>query len=271
MKGPMQGIALNPPLLSLVNKALDANAAVGELGDDGDVASRTRLLLLAKQNDKVLTTTALRALRESLLPLYNGDAVAADWAVRRAAVRSAKSGSAKKHRSPIVHAPAPTSESTNDSKARDGKEWIARMARLRRHSADREYNKMTKNMPFSDNTPKDNVTARSMTYAASVGLNLIATPISFGVFVYCFGGILLQGWGGHEGRVMLATLSGVCMMFIEMILFVIRSDALEQAEAKKKRREERLTVKRFEDVVDNGGKSAKEKSVVGDNSNNNNA
>jgi len=268
MKGPMQGIALNPPLMSLVNEALAAN---GELGDDGDVASRTRLLLLAKQNDKVLTTTALRALRDSLLPLYSGDAVAADGAVRRAAVRRPKSGSAKKHRSPVVHAPAPTFDPTNDSKARDGKEWMARMARLRRHSDDRQYNKMTKNMPFSDSTPKDNVTARSMTYAASVGLNLIATPISFGVFVYCFGGILLRGWGGHEGRVMLATLSGVGLMFIEMILFVIRSDALEQAEAKKKRREERLQRKRFEDVVDNGSRGAKEKSLVGDNSNNNNA
>eukprot|EP00957_Ditylum_brightwellii_P038515 2911118-Ditylum_brightwellii.AAC.1 len=39
-----------------------------------------------------------------------------------------------------------------------------------------------------------------MTYAASVGLNMIVAPISFGVFMYFFAGQIFHWVAGEEGQ-----------------------------------------------------------------------
>lgn len=85
-----------------------------------------------------------------------------------------------------------------------------------------------------------------MTYAASVGLNMIVAPISFGVFMYFFAGAIFGFITGGEEElqphqtdiksVITGVVSGVGMLFIEMILFVIRTHEFEAALSKKKRK-----------------------------------
>jgi hypothetical protein len=47
---------------------------------------------------------------------------------------------------------------------------------------------------------EDDVTTKSMTYAASVGLNMIVAPISFGVFMYFFAGAIFGWMTGNDDR-----------------------------------------------------------------------
>jgi len=96
---------------------------------------------------------------------------------------------------------------------------------------------------------QDDVTTKSMTYAASIGLNMIVAPISFGVFMYFFaGGLLDFFWsntsssqlaGHHQPdikRVIAGVVSGVLMLFVEMLLFVIRTNELDKAVRKKQKK-----------------------------------
>jgi hypothetical protein len=113
---------------------------------------------------------------------------------------------------------------------------------------ERKYMKITNNLssmiqPISD----DNITTQSMMYATSIGLNMVIAPISFGVFMYFFAGSLLDYfWPSpqqhHQAqqvdvkKVIAGVLSGVIMLFIEMILFVIRTHELDKAIVKKKKK-----------------------------------
>jgi hypothetical protein len=153
-----------------------------------------------------------------------------------------------------------------------------RMDRLRLRAEEARYVKLTKNL---DTHVEDDVTTKSMTYAASVGLNMIVAPISFGVFMYFFAGAIF-GWmtGNDEelkphqtdiksvftgelsvvcttgalSRFLIILLynatnsiyvyswdakgviSGVGMLFVEMILFVIRTHEFDAVVTKKKRK-----------------------------------
>ena len=115
-----------------------------------------------------------------------------------------------------------------------------RLHRLKLSQEERQYQNITHNV-VREKEDDDHVTTRSMTYAASIGLNMIVAPLSFGCFMYFFAGSLLNYVFGepHEGkhhpstvdvrRVMVGVISGVLMLFIEMILFVIRTHELEKA------------------------------------------
>lgn len=80
-----------------------------------------------------------------------------------------------------------------------------------------------------------------MMYATSVGLNMIVAPISFGVFMYFFAGSLFSKFFPLETRsgeidirqVIAGVISGVILLFIEMILFVIRSHELDKSVRRK--------------------------------------
>ncbi|KAL3817449.1 hypothetical protein ACHAXA_001456 [Cyclostephanos tholiformis] len=134
-----------------------------------------------------------------------------------------------------------------------------RLERLRLMDEERSYGKLTTNLRAHSTTRDDDVTARSMTYAASVGLNMIIAPMSFGVFMYFFaGGIFGRFFDdddlddddidddrrrrGDNGvdvrRVIAGVVSGVFMLFVEMVLFVIRSHEIEASVARKGRRRE---------------------------------
>lgn len=117
-----------------------------------------------------------------------------------------------------------------------------RMYRLRMKAEETKYHKLTHNLekPFDDE-----INVKSMTYAASIGLNMIVAPISFGVLAYFISGYYLfpdavaderRPGVVNAGKVICAVVSGVLMMFIEMILFVIRSNEMDYYSTKKKRK-----------------------------------
>ncbi|CAB9502067.1 expressed unknown protein [Seminavis robusta] len=141
----------------------------------------------------------------------------------------------------IYFTPPPQSND-NDSYAK--RKFRERMERLRLQNEETNYYKMTSNVG-GKKQQDDDITTKSMTYAASVGLNMIVAPISFGVFMFFFSGPVLRFvWkefkvlpGGTDIRkVIIGVISGVAMLFIEMILFVIRTHELDRAMIKKQKK-----------------------------------
>ena len=119
-----------------------------------------------------------------------------------------------------------------------------RMERLRLQQEETKYVRLTNNL---QNEIQDDVTTKSMTYAASVGLNMIVAPLSFGCFMYFFAGGVFDYFLGEEfsartmggtdiKRVIVGVVSGVLMLFIEMMLFVIRTYEVEEHTARKQKK-----------------------------------
>ena len=121
-----------------------------------------------------------------------------------------------------------------------------RLERLRLKQEETQYSQLTSNVGIKQTS--DDITTKSMTYAASIGLNMIVAPLSFGCFMYFFaGGILEYVWPRdevdprhHQGpdirRVIAGVVSGVIMLMIEMILFVIRTHEMDAAMRRKQKR-----------------------------------
>lgn len=160
----------------------------------------------------------------------------------------------------LAFTPPDTSAS---EKTPEQKKFRARMERLRLQNEESKYYNLTSNIgnaPISD----DHITTKSMTYAASVGLNMIVAPLSFGVFMYFFSGPVLNFLfeahvPTHEGqvdirKVIIGVVSGVAMLFIEMILFVIRTHELENA-LRKKAKKKGTAVKPFGEYSSNSKKT----------------
>lgn len=78
------------------------------------------------------------------------------------------------------------------------KSFRRRLERLKLQQEESRYAGLTKNVGVQG--PADDVTTRSMTYAASIGLNMIIAPLSFGCFMYFFAGGLFNfmGWDGER-------------------------------------------------------------------------
>lgn len=112
---------------------------------------------------------------------------------------------------------------------------------------------------LDDKDGDDSITTKSMTYAESIVLNMIVAPLSFSVFMYFFAGSIIDYfWPLSEDvgsspsksgrpstdirRVMAGVVSGVLMMFVEMLLFVIRTHEFDRAitQKKKKRQKNRM-------------------------------
>jgi Endoplasmic reticulum-based factor for assembly of V-ATPase len=144
---------------------------------------------------------------------------------------------------------APPADDTAESREKRG--WQKRMDRLRLQNEETNYYKMTSNVS-TKSKKDDDITTKSMTYAASVGLNMIVAPISFGVFMYFFSGPVLNFvWsnfvvqGGVDiRRVIIGVTSGVAMLFIEMLLFVIRTHEMDR-QMRKKQKKKGTSVKPF--------------------------
>lgn len=125
------------------------------------------------------------------------------------------------------------------------KKYLERIEMLRLKAEETKYLKLTQNI---DKRKKEDAGTRTMTYAASVGLNMIVAPLSFGAFCYFFSRSLFGWIDGYDPtmdeeldeidirRVILGVIAGVIMMFIEMILFVIRSHELDKHLRKKEKR-----------------------------------
>jgi hypothetical protein len=120
-----------------------------------------------------------------------------------------------------------------------------RMAYLRQLQEEKSYLASTSNLQkLNAHTQQDDVNVKSMMYATSIGLNMVVAPISFGVFMYFFAGSLFSKFfpdgnikpGEIDIRQVIAgVISGVVLLFIEMILFVIRSHELDVSVRKKSR------------------------------------
>jgi len=130
--------------------------------------------------------------------------------------------------------------------------FTKRLERLRLQDEERSYNNLTTNLKTASSIKDDNITAKSMMYATSVGLNMVVAPITFGIFMYFFAGSIFSRFFDSEidinarknmnqidiRRVIAGVVSGVFMLFVEMILFVIRSHELDASVRKKSRRKE---------------------------------
>jgi HPt (histidine-containing phosphotransfer) domain-containing protein len=121
----------------------------------------------------------------------------------------------------------------------DQESYQQRITRLKLKQEERKYAKLTKNL---DKATSDDATLKSMMYAASVGANMVVAPISIGVLMYFFSGKLFEfvipGYRPEPGKidikgVIAGVLSGVLMLFIEMILFVIRNHEMDRFMTKK--------------------------------------
>lgn len=143
----------------------------------------------------------------------------------------------------------PESSNNNDKKRTDldQEKFRKRMNRLRLQNEESKYCRLTANIGNNSRVQDDDITTKSMTYAASVGLNMIVAPISFGVFMFFFSGPVLRFlWSSYQGpthpgavdvrKVIIGVISGVLMLFIEMLLFVIRTHEFERGLAKKQRK-----------------------------------
>jgi hypothetical protein len=146
------------------------------------------------------------------------------------------------HFTPVHNPSASTSLSDEDKK-----KYKQRIERLKILTEENKYRQITSNL---DKKIEDDATMKSMMYATSIGLNMIVAPLSFGAFMYFFSGALLDRFfrssrqydtriGGNTGpdirRVIAGVISGVVMLFIEMILFVIRNHEMDSSLRKKAR------------------------------------
>lgn len=156
-------------------------------------------------------------------------------------------------------------DTTSNSNTTTRIAFAKRLERLRLHTEERSYSRLTTNIQHpAAHRSADDITVKSMTYAASVGLNMIVGPLAFGTFMYFFAGGVLDHfflgdtttttnnynssnhYSGHSGagggvdvrRVIAGVLSGAFMLFVEMILFVIRSHELDASVRKKGKRAE---------------------------------
>jgi hypothetical protein len=147
-----------------------------------------------------------------------------------------------------ANATTSSSNKHNNKSASTTTAFAKRLERLRLHSEERSYSRLTTNIQHpAAYKSADDVTVKSMTYAASVGLNMIVGPLAFGTFMYFFAGGILDrffsnnntGGGGVDvRRVIAGVISGAFMLFVEMILFVIRSHELDASVRKKGKRAE---------------------------------
>jgi hypothetical protein len=123
-----------------------------------------------------------------------------------------------------------------------------RMQRLRMKAEEKKYQRLTENL---EKPLDEEMNVKSMTYAASIGLNMIVAPVSFGILAYFVSGMYFYSdsdsstnptYPSKDANILLtykvicAVIAGVLMMFIEMILFVIRSNEMEYYTSKKKKK-----------------------------------
>ena len=149
----------------------------------------------------------------------------------------------------IISSSSSSSGSNNNSQQKSQEEKIQyekRIQKLKLGIEERNYSKLTSNIESKKN---DDAALSSMLYASSVGMNMIVAPISIGVLMYFFAGKLMV-WifandsvdsNRKEGKlnihgVIVGVISGVIMLFIEMILFVIRNHEMDRVLSDKKKK-----------------------------------
>jgi hypothetical protein len=148
----------------------------------------------------------------------------------------------------------PNKSSSNQSPNSTSSSYQKRIEQLKLNIEERNYTKLTSNIDSSSSSA-DDATLSSMLYASSIGLNMIVAPISIGVLMYFFAGKLFIWLFGNDNvddsnqslsyskngklnihGVIVGVISGVIMLFIEMILFVIRNHEMDKYLTSKKKK-----------------------------------
>jgi len=261
----LEGVEYTAELRSISQRVLGLAADVDEsssstsTSESQDVSVADARSTLEEQAQKNTTTTTT----DKSPPHPSSLSLSAVKAMRTIIQQSNESSATKASLlSDLNSALAKTSslQFTQPQPAQPDSKYLKRMERLRLKAEERNYSRLVNNL---DTTVADDQTMKSMQYATSVGLNMIVAPISFGAFMYFFSGHAF-GWivdrtaggddggagagSGHHGSggggssnvdvraVIAGVVSGVCMLFIEMTLFVIRSHEMDAAVTKKARR-----------------------------------
>jgi hypothetical protein len=265
--GNLRGIQITPELRSVIKAVLAVpqkaeESAVEKKKDD--LQSSSPSASLTRAQEAMMQSSSLMALTEanSILQTALNDA-AVDATLPLAGVpalqsliqlsSSTSTTQQQKLRQDLESALRQTKKlsfqkkSTNNNKNTQDPKFQKRLQRLRLQDEERSYLNLTTNLKTAASLKDDSVTVKSMTYAASVGLNMIVAPISFGVFMYFFAGSLFNRLFPTDEndtgdidikRVIAGVVSGVFMLFVEMILFVIRSHELDSSVRKKSKRKE---------------------------------
>lgn len=138
-----------------------------------------------------------------------------------------------------------SNENDPEKRTKEQEAFQKRLTMLRLRQQERNYSGLTSNI---DKRVEQDETISGMMYATSVGANMIVAPITFGVFMYFFGAKFFSWMDDHQGGgsqrkegqldvrgVIVGVISGVIMLFIEMILFVIRNHEMDKYMTKKKK------------------------------------
>lgn len=176
----LAGVNATPELLSLLSECITKSSTMMETNQNSQFLpesavtnaktplpiSEAKILLKSRSNDDVIPLQVVRA----MYSVSDKD--------------SAKKLDQALSQTQLMYS-LPAQEETEEQK-----KFQKRMDRLRLRAEEVHYMKLTGNL---DKSVADDVTTKSMTYAASVGLNMIVAPISFGVFMYFFAGAVF-GW-----------------------------------------------------------------------------
>lgn len=184
----LEGVKATPELLSLLSESITAAATNDDKSASEQVPgsavanamaplplSEAKPLLKSRSDDNVVPLSVIRAMYSAL-----------DDDGRK------KLDTALAQTQLVYSQPPPPQEETPEQV-----KFHKRMERLRLRAEEARYMKLTNNI---DTKVEDDVTTKSMTYAASVGLNMIVAPLSFGVLMYFFAGAVF-GWVlGEDAR-----------------------------------------------------------------------
>lgn len=190
-KKVLEGVKATPDLLSLLGDCIAKSVTTAQDGlRNGVLASavsrakeslpisHARPLLKSRSNDEIVSIEVIRAM----------------YSVLQSDKQASKKLDGALANTWLIYTSSPPQEKESDEQRRFRK----RMDRLRLRAEEARYKKLTQNL---DTYVEDDVTTKSMTYAASVGLNMIVAPLSFGVFMYFFAGAIFGWMSGDEKEV----------------------------------------------------------------------
>lgn len=137
----------------------------------------------------------------------------------------------------------------NKSLTKERVEYLERIEKLKLRKEERKYCKLTKNVNFCKKNMNNDIT-QNMKYVTSIGMNMIIAPISFGVFIFYVPELVFRNDKNVTDnktnrisitRILLSVISGVIILFIEMILFIIRNHQMDYCIRKNKDAKEKNT------------------------------
>ena len=132
-----------------------------------------------------------------------------------------------------LHFPDPRHSSSPSPSSSSSVAYEKRMAHLRLKQEQRNYNSLVSNVAEQKGSrlrPSVKSELNNLSNVTAIALNLAAAPLTVGGFLYFF--VCPRAFDKKEIQVIASVLGGVAILFIEMILFVIRSETVVTRESK---------------------------------------